>query len=459
MPIVWMATSSKKETKQKMNFLAMQNNNAIAINEEDISIDEHESIHTPQYEENFNGIMKLKRGPRRRIYAGEKCSVCRADGTGFNYGALTCNPCKSFFRRTILENNLSQRCEIADSGKQCDIKLRRFCAGCRLRQCLDSGMRANYVRELNMKRMKRRVSKLPSNNRLSRFSEILDPFQENFLSIVEGFWLAYRDFPMLANEDSLIRTDFGLGLVMLVNDYQMVHKTTQDSIVRLESRFRRFVLPDPSNVSGLAGLDFVKDLINHHVLLSNLLLSMLPNTRWQKLTCQTKRRVLVGSAIEISLMRFAARYSSTILGLKNLPEIPEALFEFASRCGLSKAFVCDTLNIMGEFAALGLDSYEESLLACVAAVSPDRQIETDFDYEVFKALQETMMMTLRIKFHISERPDSFLGEIASYLTRLRKYSREYQPLWEKFIYHRNIIITQGGNENKPSRCGIEFICN
>jgi len=58
-----------------MNFFAMQNNNAIAINEEDISIDEHESIHTPQYEENFNGIMKLKRGPRRRIYAG-KCSKC-----------------------------------------------------------------------------------------------------------------------------------------------------------------------------------------------------------------------------------------------------------------------------------------------------------------------------------------------------------------------------------------------
>ena len=78
---------------------------------------------------------------------------------------------------------------------------------------------------------------------------------------------------------ALIESISQKGLVMLANDYQMVHKTTQDSIVRLESRFRRFVLPDPSNVSGLAGLDFVKDLINHHVLLANLLLSMLPNTR------------------------------------------------------------------------------------------------------------------------------------------------------------------------------------
>ena len=57
-----------------MNFLAIQNQNtAVSMVEEDVTIDEHESIHTPQYGENFNGIMKLKRGPRRRIYAG-KCS-------------------------------------------------------------------------------------------------------------------------------------------------------------------------------------------------------------------------------------------------------------------------------------------------------------------------------------------------------------------------------------------------
>ncbi|CAG5110957.1 Oidioi.mRNA.OKI2018_I69.chr2.g5303.t1.cds [Oikopleura dioica] len=443
-----------------MNFLAMQNANiSMMPEEEELIVDEQETIiTTPEYEENFNGIMKLKRGPRRRIYAGEKCSVCGADGTGFNYGALTCNPCKSFFRRTILENNLSQHCEIADTGKQCDIKLRRFCAGCRLRQCLDSGMRANYVRELNMKRMKRRVGKLPAKNRLSRFSEILDPFQENFLSIVEGFWLAYRDFPMLTNEQSLIRTDFGLGLVMLSNDYKMVHKTTQDAIVRLESRFRRFKLPDPNIANGLAGLEFIKDLINHHVLLANLLLSMLPNTRWQKLTDHTKRRVLVGSAIEISLMRFAARYSSLILEMANLPEIPDALFKIAHRCGLSESFVKDTLETMGMFAALGLDSYEESLLASVAAVSPDRGIETEFDFEILSALQETMMMTLRIKFHISERPESFLGRIVAFLTRLRKYAHEQQPLWEKFIYHRNIIMTPSALENKPSRCGIDYIC-
>lgn len=50
----------------------------------------------------------LERGPEKKIQPGELCQVCNEQATGFNYGALTCNPCKSFFRRTVLENNLTQ---------------------------------------------------------------------------------------------------------------------------------------------------------------------------------------------------------------------------------------------------------------------------------------------------------------------------------------------------------------
>ena len=49
-----------------------------------------------------------ERGPDKKVQLGEVCAVCKEQATGFNYGALTCNPCKSFFRRTILENNLTQ---------------------------------------------------------------------------------------------------------------------------------------------------------------------------------------------------------------------------------------------------------------------------------------------------------------------------------------------------------------
>ena len=56
---------------------------------------------------NIDGFFS-ERGPDKKVQIGEKCQVCHEQATGFNYGALTCNPCKSFFRRTILENNLTQ---------------------------------------------------------------------------------------------------------------------------------------------------------------------------------------------------------------------------------------------------------------------------------------------------------------------------------------------------------------
>ena len=59
----------------------------------------------------------------------------------------------------------------------CAENLRRFCSGCRLRQCLEVGMKANYVRELNIKRIRRRIEKIPKHQRLLKFSETLDPFQ------------------------------------------------------------------------------------------------------------------------------------------------------------------------------------------------------------------------------------------------------------------------------------------
>ena len=60
------------------------------------------------YLECISKTMMLERGPEKKIQPGELCQVCNEQATGFNYGALTCNPCKSFFRRTVLENNLTQ---------------------------------------------------------------------------------------------------------------------------------------------------------------------------------------------------------------------------------------------------------------------------------------------------------------------------------------------------------------
>ena len=79
--------------------------------------------------------------------------------------------------KVILIFNIKSNFQQCESNEDCADNLRRYCSGCRLRQCLEVGMKANYVRELNIKRIRRRIEKIPKHERLLKFSETLDPFQ------------------------------------------------------------------------------------------------------------------------------------------------------------------------------------------------------------------------------------------------------------------------------------------
>ena len=60
-------------------------------------------------------------------------------------------------------------------------------------------MKGDYIRQLRIKSIRRRIEKIPKGYELLNFSETLDPFQENFLAILEGFWMIYRDSPDRSN--------------------------------------------------------------------------------------------------------------------------------------------------------------------------------------------------------------------------------------------------------------------
>lgn len=66
------------------------------------------------------------------------CRVCGGPSSGFHFGALTCEGCKGFFRRTVLSN---VRLECL-SNNDCPITPanRNMCKSCRFRRCLAVGM-------------------------------------------------------------------------------------------------------------------------------------------------------------------------------------------------------------------------------------------------------------------------------------------------------------------------------
>uniref|UniRef100_A0A1I8ABB0 Nuclear receptor domain-containing protein n=2 Tax=Steinernema glaseri TaxID=37863 RepID=A0A1I8ABB0_9BILA len=73
---------------------------------------------------------------------GKACKVCGDRAVGYNFGVISCESCKAFFRRNASRKNeikcpFTNKCEINQVS-------RRFCQSCRLKKCLDSGMNKEY---------------------------------------------------------------------------------------------------------------------------------------------------------------------------------------------------------------------------------------------------------------------------------------------------------------------------
>uniref|UniRef100_A0A7E4V9Z4 Nuclear receptor domain-containing protein n=1 Tax=Panagrellus redivivus TaxID=6233 RepID=A0A7E4V9Z4_PANRE len=67
------------------------------------------------------------------------CKVCGDRAVGYNFGVISCESCKAFFRRNAYREE-EIRCPFASS---CEINKdsRRFCQSCRLQKCLRIGMK------------------------------------------------------------------------------------------------------------------------------------------------------------------------------------------------------------------------------------------------------------------------------------------------------------------------------
>ncbi|KHN78537.1 Ecdysone receptor [Toxocara canis] len=74
----------------------------------------------------------------------ELCLVCGDKASGYHYNALTCEGCKGFFRRSITRKAVYY-CKY---GETCDIDMymRRKCQHCRLKKCMEIGMRPERLR-------------------------------------------------------------------------------------------------------------------------------------------------------------------------------------------------------------------------------------------------------------------------------------------------------------------------
>jgi len=125
----------------------------------------------------------------------EVCVVCGDRASGRHYGAMSCEGCKGFFKRSIRKEN-GYQCR---GNKDCEVNKshRNRCQYCRLKKCLSSGMRGDSVQAVrrqgrpSLNGMKRKVKpKAPSleilehrpmvyMNALSENNNLEDSFEES----------------------------------------------------------------------------------------------------------------------------------------------------------------------------------------------------------------------------------------------------------------------------------------
>lgn len=85
----------------------------------------------------------LGKADAQRPQPVEYCVVCGDKASGRHYGAVSCEGCKGFFKRSV-RKNLSYSCR---SSQDCIINKhhRNRCQYCRLRKCLEMGMKMESV--------------------------------------------------------------------------------------------------------------------------------------------------------------------------------------------------------------------------------------------------------------------------------------------------------------------------
>ncbi|XP_050439439.1 orphan steroid hormone receptor 2-like isoform X2 [Adelges cooleyi] len=102
----------------------------------------------------------------------ESCVVCGDRASGRHYGAISCEGCKGFFKRSI-RKQLGYQCR---GSKMCEVTKnhRNRCQYCRLQKCLTMGMRSDSVQHERKPVSDRpesvQMSTSPDNNNIPTFS-------------------------------------------------------------------------------------------------------------------------------------------------------------------------------------------------------------------------------------------------------------------------------------------------
>ncbi|XP_061635163.1 nuclear receptor subfamily 2 group C member 2 isoform X2 [Phyllopteryx taeniolatus] len=162
-------------------------------------------------------------GDLSRSQTVEYCLVCGDKASGRHYGAMSCEGCKGFFKRSV-RKNLTYSCR---SKQDCVINKhhRNRCQFCRLKKCINMGMKTDSVQSerkpADVVPREKHVNCAPSTQKIYIRKDMNSPLiaTPTFISDTETDGSSLLDQGMLVNiQQSVVQSD---GTLMLTTDSKM----------------------------------------------------------------------------------------------------------------------------------------------------------------------------------------------------------------------------------------------
>ncbi|XP_072049449.1 vitamin D3 receptor-like [Amphiura filiformis] len=91
---------------------------------------------------------------------GPVCAVCGDEASGMHYRAMTCEGCKTFFRRNAAKRQ-KLKCDLDEGKCVMNAYLRRHCAFCRMKKCIAVGMQVDRVWNKERVKTRKPITKKP----------------------------------------------------------------------------------------------------------------------------------------------------------------------------------------------------------------------------------------------------------------------------------------------------------
>ncbi|XP_047494806.1 ecdysone receptor-like isoform X5 [Penaeus chinensis] len=343
---------------------------------------------------------KKKKGPVPRQQE-ELCLVCGDRASGYHYNALTCEGCKGFFRRSITKNAVYQ-CKYGHNCEM-DMYMRRKCQECRLKKCLNVGMRPECVVPESQCQVKREQKKARGKDK-KEYPPVGSPIAEEKFPAVSPVPQSIKPNmpvpPMTSDQEELISA--------LVHYQEEFEQPSEADIKRIQFCFE-----------GEASDMKFKEITEMTLLTVQLIVEFskqLPG--FSTLQQEDKISLLKACSSEVMMLRAARRYdaktNSIVFG--NSYPYTESEYETAG-LGFSAPML---FRFCRNMCRMKVDNAEYALLAAMSIFSADRPFLREA-YKVQK-LQEIYLNAL-IAYVANKRALSsysiMIGKLLNVLTELR----------------------------------------